>query len=147
MMIKVYGDPATKGSMKCIGARGGRGRHTLIPDNKPAAVIWHRKLMTAGKQAVDKFGPLSGPIVCDITVTVARPASTTVKTRPWPVTRSSGDKDKHERAVLDALDNAGLYGDDSQIVSGNTTKCYPDTPGAVDRLDRPGVIIRIEQLT
>lgn len=146
MMIRVYGDPATKGSMRCIGARGGRGAHTLIPDNKPAAITWHRLIMAAGKKALEKYEPLTGPLAVDLTFTFARPASIKPTSRPWPITRSSGDVDKLARAVLDGLDDAGLYGDDSQIVMATAAKTYPDTPGAVDRLDRPGVIIRIEQI-
>ena len=146
MKITVLGGPATKGSMRCIGARGGRGRHTLIPDNKPEAVAWHSKVMSGGRKAVDKYGPLSGPLVVDLTFTVHRPPSVPLSKRPWPITRSSGDSDKLLRAVLDALDDAGLYGDDSQIVMAGVAKAYPDTPGAVDRLPRPGVVIRIETL-
>lgn len=147
MMIKVYGQPATKGSMRCIGAHGGRGRHTLIPDNKPEHKVWHRKIMAAGKKALEKYEPLTGPLAIDLTFTFDRPKSVKATSRPWPVTRSSGDVDKLARAVLDALDDAGLYDDDSQIVTATTAKCYTDTPGAVDRLDRPGVIIRIEALS
>lgn len=146
MMIKIYGMPAPKGSMKCVGQRG-RRRHVVVPDDPPGLEKWHRKIMKAGKLAVEKYEPMSGPIAVALTFTFDRPASTTVTGRPWPVTRVDGrDVDKLARAVLDALDDAGLYGDDSQIVTVTSTKTFPDTPGATDRLDRPGVIIRIESL-
>ncbi|WP_146341121.1 RusA family crossover junction endodeoxyribonuclease [Nesterenkonia sp. NBAIMH1] len=36
------------------------------------------------------------------------------------------DKDKLERATLDALTNAGVVHDDSRIVGGSTWKAYAD---------------------
>lgn len=144
MKITVLGTPATKGSMKCIGARGGRG-HQLVEDHKSTAP-WRAKVKQAGEQAVAKLGSLDGPLAIDLTVTIARPASVKPEARPWPITRNTGDVDKYARLIFDALDDAGLYGDDSQIVTCTTSKCYPDTPGALDRLDRPGVVIRIEQI-
>lgn len=144
MMIKVYGTPAPKGSMKCIGARGGRG-HQLVEDNKNTKP-WRAKITKAGEQAVTKYGALTGPIVIEATFTVPRPASVPLTKRPYPITRSSGDVDKLMRVVLDALDDAGLYGDDAQVIGAPPWKTYPDSPGMPDRLDRPGVIIRIESL-
>lgn len=146
MMIKVFGVPAAKGSMKCIGARGVRG-HQLVEVNAKKIGPWRKTITDAGRAAVERYGPISGPIVLSVVFTVPRPPSVPLSKRAWPITRSSGDGDKALRLVFDALDDAGMYGDDAQIVMGSFTKAYPDTPGVADRLDRPGAIIRIESLT
>lgn len=146
MMIKVLGTPAAKGSLHCIGSRG-RRNHVLIEQNAKSIDPWRRAVRKAGNVAVEKYGPLSGAIILVATFTVPRPKSVPLIVRPYPTSRSSGDEDKMLRLVQDALGDAGLYGDDSQIITGTGTKTYPDSPGIADRLDRPGVIIRIEQLT
>ena len=145
MMIKVYGTPVPKGSMKCIGARG-RGKHTLIDNKAKLLAVWMPKVQAAAEKLRDRVGTLAGPVAVATTYTVERPASVPLKKRVWPVTRSAGDIDKCTRAILDALTAGQLLGDDSQVVHVDDWQCYPDTPGVVDRLDRPGVIIRIEQL-
>lgn len=144
MMIKVYGTPAAKGSMKCIGTAGGR-HHQLVEQNAKKIKPWRDLITQAGKRAVAKHGSMIGPIIIEATFTVPRPGSVPLGKRPWPTSRGL-DADKALRLLLDALDDAGLYADDSQIVHATTAKCYPDTPGATDRLDRPGAIIRIEQI-
>lgn len=145
MMIKVLGIPAAKGSMKCIGTTGGR-HHQLVEQNAKTIKPWRQLITNAGRRAVAKYGPLDGPVTLEATFTVPRPASVPLSKRAWPITRSSGDVDKQLRLALDALTDSGLIGDDSQIVMGSYTKTYPDTPGAPDRLDRPGAIIRIEAM-
>lgn len=144
-MIKVLGVPAAKGSMKCIGSVGGR-HHQLVEQNAKKIKPWRDLVTQAGKRALAKHGQLDGPIIIEAVFTVPRPVSVPLAKREWPITRSSGDGDKALRLILDALDDAGLYGDDAQIVTGTFTKCYPDTPGVPDRLDRPGAVIRIEAL-
>lgn len=140
MMITAYGDPAPKGSLKCVGRNG---RHQLIEDN-PKTKAWRERIAAAGRLAAARHGQIDGPIIVDATFTIERPASVPASKRPWPVTRSAGDVDKLLRLILDGLDDGGLYGDDAQIVTATACKCYPDTVGVPDRLDRPGVIIRIE---
>jgi len=45
--------------------------------------------------------------------------------------------------VLDGLQDAGLFTDDCLVVELPARKTYSDTPGAQDRLERPGAVIRI----
>jgi hypothetical protein len=72
MMIKAYGVPAAKGSMKCIGARGGRG-HQLVEVNAKKIKPWRATVTAAGKAAVARYGPLSGPLTVSAVFTVPRP--------------------------------------------------------------------------
>ena len=147
--VRVYGSPAPKGSLKCIGARG-KQRHVLIEDNtntKP----WRELVEKAGR-ALPVSG-LEGPVGVEVTLTLPRPKShygtgrnaTVLKpTSPlWPISHQAGDTDKLGRTVLDGLQDAELFADDCLVVELTARKCYPTTPGAVDRLDRPGAVIRI----
>lgn len=142
--IKVYGAPAPKGSMKCV---GGRGRHQLVNTN-PATTPWQDSLAAA----VVKLGiaePIDAPVGVQVTFTVDRPRSVSVKSRPWPskTARTSdgggGDVDKLARCVLDGLEQGGVIRNDAQVVQLSAVKAFPDSPGAVDVLDRSGVFIRI----
>lgn len=144
--IKIYGAPAPKGSMSCVGARGKR-KH-ILKNSNDATEPWQTKVATA----VELLGitePLDGPVGLQVTFTVDRPRSVSVASRPWPskTARTSdgggGDLDKLVRTVSDALEQGGVIVNDSQIVKTYSEKAYPDSPGAVDVLERSGVFIRI----
>lgn len=140
--VKVFGTPAVKGSMKCI---GGRGRHQLVNSN-PRTKPWQDEIAKAGRRLVETYPddmPISGPVLAILTITVERAAS--VK-RAWPYARSAGDVDKHARCLLDGLEQGGVLADDAQVVQLQVTKAYPDSPGAKDVLDRPGVLIRLYRI-
>lgn len=127
--------------MKCVGRNG---RHQLV-NQLEGTKPWQEKVAAAARAVVQHYGmtePLSGPLGVDVTVTVAAPK--TVK-RLWPSVRGTGDKDKHERAVLDGLEQGGLLADDAQVCTGTTTKVYPHTPHP-DVLEHPGAFIRIYTL-
>lgn len=147
--VRVWGSPAPKGSLKCIGARG-KQRHVLIEDNtntKP----WRQLIEKAGRALPVTM--LEGPVGLEVTLTLARPKShygtgrnaTVLKASSplWPISHQAGDTDKLERTVLDGLQDAGLFVDDCLVVELVGRKVYVDTPGAPDRLDRPGALIRL----
>jgi Holliday junction resolvase RusA-like endonuclease len=135
--VRVYGLPAPKGSMKCVGKNG---RHQLVEQLAKTVTPWRALVVAAGK-ALPVSG-LVGPIGVEVTFTVPRPKTVPLSVREWP-TVARGDLDKMCRLLLDGLEDAGLYGNDSQVVDLHAVKAYPDTPGATDRLDRPGAVIRI----
>lgn len=146
--VKVYGTPAAKGSLKCIGGRGKRG-HQLIEDSTRTAP-W-RKRVAEGGRALGLPAPLEGPIGVEIVFTIELPASVKPASRPWPIRRSKagGDIDKLERVILDGLADAEVYIDDAQVCETHTLKVHPHTP--VDwledrRLDRPGAWITVYTL-
>jgi Holliday junction resolvase RusA-like endonuclease len=138
--VVIYGEPVPKGSHKCVGRNG---THRIIDVQGPGLERWTRKLIAGAELLAGRHGPIPAPISVCATFTVPRPPS--VK-RPWPITRSAGDVDKLLRAALDALQQGGLIADDAQVIHVDAWTCYPDTPGAPDRLDRPGALLRIETL-
>lgn len=146
--LTVWGDPVPKGSMHCIGKRG-RVNHVLIDNQADELRKWQPKITRAGEDALARRQgvPLpDGPIDVALTVTVARPATISYAERPWPTKRSAGDIDKLQRAVYDALQNSGLIKDDALIVHCDVWHCYPDTVDCPGRLDRPGIVIRVDPL-
>ena len=133
--VTVYGTPATKGSMKCIGPRGGRG-HQLIEDDKGGTrKAWRAAVEQAAAAILVRRGaPFTGPVGVQLKFWLPRPASVT---RSRPHTRGTGDLDKLERAVLDAITNAGLWGDDAQVCRLVTIKAYADPP------EQPGLVLTL----
>ncbi len=135
LTFDIHGTAKPKGSMRHIGG----GRMIEAVDNKS----WRQLVMLAARQAAwtKRFPMIStGPVAVDMTVTVARPKSTKLNVR-CPVTRSSGDLDKHARLILDALVDAGVMHDDSQVVELHARKTYRNAhPKA---LDVPGVRITV----
>lgn len=145
--VRVYGDPIAKGSMKCIGQRG-PVKHQVIDSKQKQLEPWQDKITAAGRALLAKVGaPLSGALTVSVTFTLERPKSVPLAQRPYPITRASGDVDKLLRAVLDGLTASGIYADDARVIHAEPWKCYPDSPGIPDRMDRPGALIRIEPIT
>lgn len=140
--VQIYGDPAPQGSMTC------KAKHVtkpnVQPNNETELNRWRALVEKAGR-ALPVTG-LVGPLRVQATHTIARPRTVPLRVRAWPMVTGSkghGDVDKFGRALLDGLAIAGLFGNDAQVCNLNVWKCYPDTPGCPDRLDRPGVVIRI----
>lgn len=144
--FKVFGTPVAQGSMECLGQRG-RIRHLILDSKRVELQPWRGKITAGAKALLDRVGPMAGPLSVSVTFTVPRPPSVPLKKRAYPITRSSGDTDKLLRAVLDALTDAELIKDDSQVIQSEAWKAYPDSPGIPDRMDRPGALIRIEMIT
>jgi Holliday junction resolvase RusA-like endonuclease len=153
-VLVVYGAPAPKGSLKCIGRKG---RHQLVEDAKRTKP-W-RERVTVGARRLTVSG-LSGPLGVEVTLTVDRPAwhygtgrnaaKLKASAPPYPHKRSTGiggDVDKLERTILDALEDAGVLTDDAQVVELIGRKTFRDGPGVLpDALDRPGARIRLYPL-
>lgn len=119
--FEVRGRPAPKGSLRHVG----NGR--LVEQVKGSAP-WRAEVARAAAQAATWQGwtTLTGPV--EVIACVQVPHLKTPRT--WPITRSSGDLDKHARNLLDAIVDAGLIVDDSQVVALHLTKRYWSTPGA-----------------
>lgn len=129
--LRVEGTPAPKGSLKCIGGRGPI-KHQLIEDDKTGdRAAWRTRLASAASQLAGKL-PDNGDagVIVGVLALVARPAS--AARRNLPTTRSAGDVDKHARMTLDALDDGGVFSDDSRVVLVIAGKAFTDAkPGAV----------------
>ena len=149
----VYGAPAPKGSLKCVGRNG---RHQLV-ENSDRTTPW-RNRVAGGARRITLSG-FPGPLGVEVTLTVDRPTSHYLvngglsaegRRRPYPSRRSQGlggDVDKLARVVLDALEDAGTLTDDAQVVELIARKTFHDGPGVLpDALDRPGARIRLYPL-
>jgi Holliday junction resolvase RusA-like endonuclease len=125
--ITVDGTPKPKGSLKHVG----RGR--LVEQVKGSGT-WRDRIAGAALQQ-HRGAPLVGAVVVEFEVRIALPKSAPKRRVIQPVTRSSGDIDKHARNVLDALKDGGVIGDDSQVVELRRSRkryCLPgEAPGAV----------------
>lgn len=138
--IIAYGQPKPKGSMKHIGR--GRMAEQLAGSKPWRFMIAHATLDTI--RGLDLGIPLEGPIRIEATITVQRPKSAPKRRRTWPITRSSGDIDKHARNLLDALTDASLIRDDSQVTELYVTKDYAGAePGG---LAVPGIVVDVWQV-
>lgn len=135
VVITLAGNPAPKGSMKCVGRRG---RHQLVEDN-PKSKGWRKRIADLVRARVKSTAERHQPLGVEVTLTVDRPKS--VRTA-YAVTRSSYDVDKLARLVLDALQDTDLLPDDAQVVELVARKTYPNGP-IPDALPYPGARIRV----
>lgn len=147
LVFKIGGEPVPKGSLKCVGRAG---QHRIVEDN-PRTRSW-RKTIAEAVEGVTNADPHE-PIGVEATSTLPRPAhhyrATGVlraNAPPFPTNYRTGDVDKLLRLVLDALVDAHLLVDDSQVVEAVTRKSWPNpeaSPYVPDVLDDPGVVIRV----
>ncbi|MFO7282935.1 MAG: RusA family crossover junction endodeoxyribonuclease [Thermobifida fusca] len=139
LTVTAHGAPAGQGAISYVGR--GRSIHT----NHKRLMPWRQAIVDAASDAMEQQRrhafPLDGPLVVELTVTVAKPKSAPKTRTTWPITRSSSDIDHHARAVLDALTRAEVWRDDSQVVEVTARKVYPGE--GVDALDETGVIVHV----
>lgn len=129
--FSVTGRPAPQGSKRYIGGSAKQGGR-FIEASKFLAP-W-RKLVT--EHAIyalceSSWPKATGPVELEVTFYLERPATVSKATRPWPI--KPPDTDKLLRGVNDALTDAEVWDDDSQVVKVTAWKCYADTrePGCV----------------
>jgi Holliday junction resolvase RusA-like endonuclease len=111
LVVTVYGRPVTQGGIRSLG----KGRPS-VHGNTHRLKPWRESVKQAAFDALADRARLDGPATVDVVFTFDRPKSAP-KSRPcWPITHSSGDLDKLVRAIFDALTDAGVWRDDSQVV-------------------------------
>ena len=129
----VHGLPIAQGNISHLG----KGRPAIY-GNQKLLKPWRQRLHWELRHCVNGIAdfPLAGPVAVDITFTMPKPKAAPKKRRTYPITRP--DRGKLARAVEDALTEAGVIRDDSQIVDGATRKVFPGehplalgSPGAV----------------
>lgn len=135
LLFEVHGIPGPQGSKRHVG--GGR-----MIESSAKVKPWREAVKWACIEANKAGMRFGGPVHLFVAFCVKKPKSAPKRTRTWPVTRSSGDIDKLMRATCDALTDAGIWGDDSQVVSVITTKDY--TAG---HLSTPGAIIEVSEVS
>lgn len=158
--FKVFGLPKPKGSMKCIGQRG-KVKHQLVEQVDDGG--WRDQVAALAKKCIEEQADPQQPLELDVWFTLPRPASHfgtgrnrhTVKLGApvFPAAHGTGDKDKLERLVLDALQDVKVLRNDAQVIRGETVKVYDMPHGGEppwvrlgDRLGRPGAVIRLRPL-
>jgi len=114
LQFTVEHKPAPKGSLAPKGRRGQRVRLVeQVKGSKPfrVAVAEAARAALAGRAGFPLVGPVEVQMVCAF----VKPPSYPKRRRCWPVSQGTGDMDKLARNVLDALTDAGVVGDDSQV--------------------------------
>ena len=130
MTITVYGIPAPQGSKRHV------GNGVMIESSKKVkpwreSVKWAAIQMGAELMACE---PIEGPVSVKVAFTLPKPKSA----RKGAVPSKKPDLDKLVRSTFDALTDAGVWRDDSQVVSLQASKVYPNGLGG---LGVPGAII------
>lgn len=110
----VYGQPAPQGSKRHV------GRGILIESSKKVKP-WREAVKFAALVANKDREPLQGAVSVNLTFLFPKPKSFKGL---YPTTRTSGDIDKLTRSTLDALVDAGVMRDDSQVVVLNAVKLF-----------------------
>lgn len=132
------GRPRPQGSMRAIRDRAGNCRMVEGGDDQSKAKLraWRKAVKTAARtwrETHPTFSPLTGPVQVRLSFRLARPKSHPRHVRTWPISKQTGDIDKLERAILDAL-TGELFVDDAQVVGVVKTKDWGDPPGCEVRL-------------
>lgn len=117
MSIRVFvpGQPAPQGSKRHVG-------HGIMVESCKQVKPWRSDirshLLDAAGQPLHVFG--DAPVHVSLEFIMRRPKSAPKRTTPPAVKKP--DLDKLARAVLDAISSAGVWGDDSQVVSARLKK-------------------------
>lgn len=151
MTFFVRGTPITKGSL-IVRHRHGRYdartkrcscKNWPTEDDGGRLKVWRALIATAAKRAMGEHPSFEGPLRVVTTFYFARPKSHTRAQRaiPWVVVLKRHDIEKLERAVYDAIGDAGnVWRDDSQVVSHDSQKVYAGEG------EHPGVMVSLEAL-
>lgn len=115
----VPGRPSPQGSKKSVGG----GRFIEASKYLPA---WRKAVTEYAIYAATEHAwePLHGPVTLEVVFYIERPTTIKQSKRPHPIVPP--DIDKLVRGVSDALSDAGVWGDDSQVVKLVAFKRYAD---------------------
>lgn len=91
-----------------------------MKDSSPGLAAYREAIALAARSAAARAG-LREPLATLLTFWFPRPKSG----RAWPDSRATGDVDKLERAVHDALTAARVIDDDARIVAGGRSRASP----------------------
>jgi Holliday junction resolvase RusA-like endonuclease len=133
-MIKVLkfwvpGHPKTKGSLRVLNSGRLSGRAVL--QDTPASKRWRALVVYAAQIAMrgeTQAWPLDGPVRVDVEYWLP------VKDEAALIAQGAGDKDKLDRNIYDALQDAGVFANDSQVVDGQSTKAVAQGQGPGARI-------------
>ncbi|MGV8973160.1 MAG: RusA family crossover junction endodeoxyribonuclease [Rhodoglobus sp.] len=131
LTITLTGTPAPKGSLRHVG-------HGRLIEQVKGSKPWRERIAVEAARERDRAGweCLTEAVTVEAWVYVQRPKTVT---REYPIKRSAGDVDKHARNILDALVDAHIITDDSQVIGLHVHKLYAGADGA-------GAVIRVAPL-
>ena len=140
LSFTVLGEPVGQGRITTFG----RGRS--VHSNASRLLPWRELVQHAAEDAIVEYGetrwasfPLLGPVGLYVCFTMPKAKSAPKTTTTFPTKRP--DASHLLRAVEDALQNAGVYKDDSQIIDDHAVKAYPGEHAQA--LHVPGAVIRV----
>jgi crossover junction endodeoxyribonuclease RusA len=136
--IVVRGVPAPQGS-KNSGYSVKTGKTFVYEQNSKTQKSWRQDVIAAAVavRELSQLQTLDGPVSVQVMFRLPRPASVSIRRRPFPCVKP--DIDKILRNTLDGLTQAGIYRDDAQVIDLYVRKMYAtdDPDGA------PGATIRV----
>lgn len=138
----VTGTPTTQGSKRAFITKGAHPKPVVVDTNQATLKPWREAIRQEAVTTMNGTEPFTGPINIHIIIGLKRPTSAPKNRRTWPTGARSGDADKLMRACLDALTDAGVWGDDAQVVTATLTKDYVGY-GLAAVLNAPGAVIDI----
>ncbi len=149
IVITAYGTPVTQGSIRSLGV-GRPSVHSNARRLKP----WRSTVHEAALAVMQQHDRLSGPVQVRALFCFDRPSGHYRTGRNAhllrdfaprrPCSRGSGDLDKLVRGCLDALTDAAVWQDDSQVVELRASKTWA---GDEDALPIPGARLEIRPVT
>lgn len=150
--IRVLGTPIPQGSLVPFIDRATR-RARVKASNEPTLKAWRKHVTATAKDTCRYHDTITGDVRVWVRFTFTRPPSHyrtgrnahLLKDRaPRNPGRACGDIDKLQRAIFDALTDAGVWVDDTQVVDVRARKFYAGEDEYA--MDRPGVDIIIEEI-
>lgn len=147
LTFTVVAVPKPQGSKRgfvVAGKDGGKARAIVVDSDKgPLKSFRESVRATAVDAQPEGFTPFVGPLTVILAFALRKPKNAERGPRRWPIGRTAGDVDKLTRAVLDALTDAAVFGDDGQVVRLVVEKDYPGTRESAMQTS-PGVRVLIE---
>lgn len=147
LVIVVHGIPAPQGSKRHVG-------NGVMVESSAKVAPWRAVVVECATRAAHDMAWTANRAAgyrLSVVFTVTRPASHYRTGRhahllrdaapAYPITRP--DLDKLIRSTLDALTDAGVIHDDSQVVDVHAYKAFPS--GTLDALDTPGAVILLTE--
>lgn len=123
--VVIGAPPKPKGSLRHV------GRNRMVEQVKGSGT-WRETVALYARQAATQqhWSTTKDAVIVGIRIYLPHNGSKNV----FPTGHNTGDVDKHARNILDALADAGIYADDSQVVGLSIVKLYAsqDTENAAE---------------
>lgn len=139
--------PKPQGSKRAFVVKGKndeKARAIVVDSDKdPLKSFREAVRATAVEQGTEM---LTGPVRVVLAFALPKPKAAERGPRRYPIGRNAGDVDKLTRAVFDALTDAHVWADDSQVCQAKVSKDYPGEFLSAYQ-DAPGVFVIVEPLS